>query len=92
MQNHDELFPDGVAEWSTLSFGRSCKGTSTESSRLNLGAAEKLPVLRSDRLPHKLLAHLADGAAADLCSLSAYMLRLSGAGFAYYAPGPETSV
>lgn len=71
---------------------RSCKGTSVDSSHLHLGAAEALPLHRSDHMPQKLLAHLAEGGGSDLCPLSPYMLRLSGAGFAYYAPGPETSV
>lgn len=68
------------------------KGTSTGSSHRQLGAVEMLSIRRSDPLPQKLLAHLAEGGRSDLCSLSPYMLRLSGAGFAYYAPGPETSV
>ncbi|XP_069563718.1 phospholipid-transporting ATPase IH-like isoform X1 [Brachyistius frenatus] len=91
-QDHEKLLPGGVAELTPLSFRRPYKGMSADSSHLHLGAAETLSLCRSDPLPQKLLAHLAEGAGADLCSLSPYMLRLSGAGFAYCAPGPETSV
>lgn len=89
---------DGVAELPPLSpgggggGGLSYKGTSADSSHLHLGAVEMLSLGRSDPLPHKLLAHLAEAGGGDLRSLSPCMLRLSGAGFAYYAPGPETSV
>lgn len=83
---------DGVAELTPLSPRLSYKGTSADSSHLHLGAVEMLSLGRSDPLPQKLLAHLAEGGGGDLCSLSPCMLRLSGAGFAYYAPGPETSV
>lgn len=81
-----------MADLTPLSSRRSFKGTSTDSSHLHLGALETLSLRRSDPLPQKLLAHLAEGGGADLRSLSPYVLRLSGAGFAYYAPGPETSV
>lgn len=88
---------DGVAsELPPLSPGGggvlSYRGTSADSSHLHLGAVEMLSLGRSDPLPHKLLAHLAEAGGGDLRSLSPCMLRLSGAGFAYYAPGPETSV
>ncbi|GLD51980.1 phospholipid-transporting ATPase IH-like isoform X1 [Lates japonicus] len=92
LQDHERLSWGGVVELTPLSSRRSYKGTSTDSSHLHLGAAETLSLRRSDPLPQKLLAHLAEGGGADLCSLSPYMLRLSGAGFAYHAPGPETSV
>ncbi len=91
-QDHEKLSRGGVAELTPLSSRRSYVGTSTDSSHLHLGAAEMLSLSRSDPLPQKLLAHLAEGGGADLRSLSPYMLRLSGAGIAYYAPGPETSV
>lgn len=90
--DQEKLSRGGVAESTPLSSRRSYKGTSVDSSHLHLGAVEMLSLRRSDPLPQKLLAHLADGAGANLRSLSPYMLRLSGAGFAYYAPGPETSV
>lgn len=86
---------DSVAELPPLSPGGgilSYRGTSADSSLLHLGAVEMLSLGRSDPLPHKLLAHLAEAGGGDLRSLSPCMLRLSGAGFAYYAPGPETSV
>lgn len=88
---------DSVAELPPLSpggggGGLSYKGTSADSSHLHLGTVEMLSLGRSDPLPHKLLAHLAEAGGGDLRSLSPCMLRLSGAGFAYYAPGPETSV
>lgn len=86
---------DGVAELPPLSPSGgvlSYRGTSTDSSHLHLGTVEMLSLGRSDPLPHKLLAHLAEAGGGDLRSLSPCMLRLSGAGFAYYAPGPETSV
>lgn len=89
---HKKLSRGGVAESTPLSSRRSYKGTSAGSSHLHLGAAETLSLRRSDPLPQKLLVHLAEGGGADLCSLSPYVLRLSGAGFAYCAPGPETSV
>lgn len=88
----EKLVRGGVAELTPLSSRRSFKGTSSDSSHLHLGAAEALALHRSDPLPHKLLAHLTEGGGADLCALSPYVLRLSGAGFAHYAPGPETSV
>lgn len=86
---------EGVAELPPLSPGGavlSYRGTGADSSHLHLGAVEMLSLGRSDPLPHKLLAHLAEAGGGDLRSLSPCMLRLSGAGFAYYAPGPETSV
>lgn len=86
------LAQGGVAELTPLSSRRSSKGRSADSSHLLLGVAETLSLCRSDPLPQKLLAHLAEGGGADFCSLSPYMLRLSGAGIAHYAPGPETSV
>ena len=92
LQDHEKLSQGGVAESTPLSPPRSYKGTSTNSSHLHLGTVEMLSLRRSDPLPQKLLAHLAEGGGADLCSLSPYRLRLSGAGFAYCAPGPETSV
>ncbi|KAG7220968.1 hypothetical protein INR49_010217 [Caranx melampygus] len=91
-EDHERLSQGGVAELTPLSSRRSYKGTSSDSSHLHLGAAETLSLRRSDPLPQKLLAHLAEGGGTDLCSLSPLTLRLSGAGFAYYAPGPETSV
>eukprot|EP00064_Thunnus_orientalis_P013277 superscaffoldBa00002134_g13314 len=91
-QDHEKLAQGIVAELTPLSSRRSFKGTSTDSSHLHLAAVETLSLRRSDPLPQKLLAHLAEGGGADLCSLSPYMLRLSGAGFVYHAPGPETSV
>lgn len=92
VQDHQKLLPGSVAAVTPLSFCRSCKGTSADSSHLHLGTAESLSLCRSDPLPQKLLAHLAESRGTELCPLSPYMLRLSGAGFAYYAPGPETSV
>lgn len=92
VQDHQKLLPGSVAAVTPLSFCRSCKGTSADSSHLHLGTAESLSLCRSDPLPQKLLAHLAESGGTELCPLSPYMLRLSGAGFAYYAPGPETSV
>ncbi|TDH06770.1 hypothetical protein EPR50_G00116390 [Perca flavescens] len=90
--DHEKLSWDGVAKLTPLSSRRSLKDTSTDSSQLHLCAAEMLSLRRSDPFPQKLLVRLAEGGGADLCSLSPYVLRLSGAGFAYYAPGPETSV
>ncbi|KAI9547073.1 putative phospholipid-transporting ATPase IH [Dissostichus eleginoides] len=90
--DHEKQSVAVVAESTPLSSRRSCKGASTDSSRLHLAAAEALSLHRSDPLPQKLLVHLTEGGGADLRPLSPYMLRLSGAGFAYYAPGPETSV
>lgn len=92
LQDQETLSLDAAAESTPLSSRGSYKGTSADSSHLHLGAVEMLSLRRSDPLPQKLLAHLAEAGRADLCSLSPYMLRLSGAGFAYYAPGPETSV
>ncbi|CAB1417706.1 unnamed protein product [Pleuronectes platessa] len=92
LQGHERLSRGGGAESTPHSSRRSYKGTSRDSSHLHLGAAETLSLRTSDPLPQKLLAHLGGGGRADLCSLSPYMLRLSGAGFAYCAPGPETSV
>lgn len=92
VQDHQKLLPGSVAAVTPLSFCRSCKGTSADSSHLHLGTAESLSLCRSDPLPQKLLAHLAESGGTELCPLSPYMLRLSGAGFAYCAPGPETSV
>lgn len=78
-----------MAESTPLSFHRrSHKGRGTDSS--HLGAAETLSLRRSNPLPQKLLARFTEGAGAD--AVSPYMFRFSGAGFAYYAPGPETSV
>lgn len=91
-QDDEKLSRACVAELTPLSPRRSYKGTSTDSSHLHLGAAETLSLRRSDPLPQKLLVHLAEGGGADVRSLSPYTLRLSGEGFAYYAPGPETSV
>lgn len=76
-----------VAELTPLSSCQSYKGTSVDSSHCHL---EMLSLRRADTLPRKLLGHLAEGGGAD--SLSHFMLRFSGAGFAHYAPGPETSV
>ncbi|KAF1382743.1 hypothetical protein PFLUV_G00146930 [Perca fluviatilis] len=90
--DHEKLSWDGVAKLTPLSSRRSLKDTSTDSSQLHLCTAEMLSLCRSDPFPQKLLVHLAEGGGADLCSLSPYVLHLSGAGFAYYAPGPETSV
>lgn len=92
LQGQEKLSRGRVAELTPLSSHRSYNGASTDSSHLHVGAAETLSFCRSDPLPQKLLAHLAEGGGADLSSLSPCMLRLSGAGFAYYAPGPETSV
>lgn len=92
LQDHEKLSVAVVAESTPLSSPLSCKGASTDSSRLHLAAAQVLSLRRSDPLPQKLLVHLTEGGGADLRPLSPYMLRLSGAGFAYYAPGPETSV
>lgn len=88
----EKLMQGGVAELTPLSSHRSSKGRSMDSSHFHLSAVEMLSLRRSDPFPQKLLAHLAEGEGADLCSLSPCMLRLSGAGFACYAPGPETSV
>lgn len=92
LQDQEKLSRGLPAELTPLSSRRSCKGTSPGSSHLHLSAVEMLSLRSSDPLPQKLLAHLAEGGGADLCALSPYMVRLSGAGFAYYAPGPETSV
>lgn len=92
LQDQETLSLDAAAESTPLSSRGSYKGTSADSSHVHLGPVEMLSLHRSDPLPQKLLAHLAEAGRADLCSLSPYMLRLSGAGFAYYAPGPETSV
>lgn len=92
LKDYEKLVHGRVADVTPLSSRRSSKGRSTDSSHLHLSAAEMLSLRTSDPLPQKLLAHLAEGERADLCSLSPCMLRLSGAGFAYYAPGPETSV
>ncbi|XP_007555549.1 probable phospholipid-transporting ATPase IH isoform X1 [Poecilia formosa] len=91
-QVSEKLLSGSAAELTPLSFRRSYKGRSTDSTLLHLGAAETLSLRSSSPLPQKLLAHLAEGGGSDLTSLSPYMLRLSGAGFAYYAPGPETPV
>lgn len=79
-----------VVELTPLSSCQSYKGTSVDSSHCHLGTTEMLSLHRSDTLPPKLLGHLAEGGGAD--SVGPFMLRLSGAGFAHYAPGPETSV
>ncbi|MEQ2211472.1 hypothetical protein XENOCAPTIV_002634, partial [Xenoophorus captivus] len=91
-QVHEKLLSGSVAELAPLSFRQSYKGRNTNSTLLHLGAAETLSLHSSSPLPQKLLAHLSEGGRSDLSSLSPYMLRLSGAGFAYYAPGPETPV
>ncbi|XP_014916275.1 probable phospholipid-transporting ATPase IH, partial [Poecilia latipinna] len=91
-QVSEKLLSGSAAELTPLSFRRSYKGRSTDSTLLHLGAAETLSLRSSSPLPQKLLAHLAEGGGSDLTCLSPYMLRLSGAGFAYYAPGPETPV
>ncbi|XP_061649295.1 phospholipid-transporting ATPase IH-like isoform X5 [Phyllopteryx taeniolatus] len=88
-QDGDELARDDAAEPSPR---RAYKGASVDSSQLQLAGAETSSLRASDPLPQKLLARLAEGGRADLRSLSPCMLRLSGAGVAYYAPGPETSV
>ncbi|KAK2839992.1 hypothetical protein Q5P01_013732 [Channa striata] len=90
--DHDKQSQGGLAELTPLSSYQSYKATSTDSSHLHLGAAETLSLRRCDPLPQILLAHLAEGRGADLRPLSPYVLHLSGAGIAYYAPGPETSV
>ena len=79
-----------VAELTPLTSCQSYTGTSVDSCRCHLGTAEMLSRHRSDTLPPKLLGHLAEGGGAD--SVGPFMLRLSGAGFAHCAPGPETSV
>lgn len=81
-----------VAELTPLSSRRSYRSTSANSSHLHLSAAEALSLRMADTLPQKILTHLAEGGAADRYTLSPYLLRLSGAGFAHYAPGPETTV
>lgn len=79
-----------VAELTPLSSCQSYKGTSVDSSHCHFGTTEMLSLHRSDTLPPKLLGHLTDGGCAD--SVGPFLLRLSGPGFAHYAPGPETSV
>ena len=88
-QDGEKLSPGRGAEWSPLSCCRYGAG----SSRFHLGVvAETQPLRGSEPLPQKLLARLAEGGGEDLRSVSPYLLRLSGAGFVCYAPGPETSV
>ncbi|TNN04369.1 hypothetical protein fugu_001398 [Takifugu bimaculatus] len=89
-QHFETVSPPCVAELTPLSSCQSYKGTSVDSSHCHLGTTEMLSLRRSDTLPQKLLGHLAEGGGAN--SLSPFMLRFSGAGFAHYAPGPETSV
>ncbi|KAM9447929.1 LOW QUALITY PROTEIN: phospholipid-transporting ATPase IH-like [Salvelinus alpinus] len=95
-QDVDKLLQGSVAELTPVlscPSGPSSKRKSTDSSHLHIRVPKPLPLLRSESFPHKLLlAHWTDGGGADRCTLSPYMLRLSGAGFAYYAPGPETFV
>lgn len=89
-QHFETMSQACVAELTPLSSCQSYKGTSVDSSHCHLGTTEMLSLRRSDTLPQKLLGHLAEGGGAN--SLSPFMLRFSGAGFAHYAPGPETSV
>lgn len=84
---HEKLVRGVVAELTPLASRGSYKSTSANSSHLHLSAAEALSLCMSDPLPPKILTHLTDRGA-----LSPYWFRLSGAGFAHYAPGPETTV
>ncbi|CAB1328995.1 unnamed protein product [Coregonus sp. 'balchen'] len=92
----DKPLQGSVAELTPVSpcpSGPSSKRKSTDSSHLHIRVPKSLPLRRSESFPLKLLlAHWTDGGGADRCTLSPYMLRLSGAGFTYYAPGPETFV
>ena len=73
---------------------RLLKGHAADSSRIHLGVPETSALGMPEPFPQKLLlAQRPKGGGPDLCSaVSPCVLRLSGAGFAYYAPGPETSV
>ncbi|XP_030199971.1 probable phospholipid-transporting ATPase IH isoform X1 [Gadus morhua] len=73
---------------------RLLKGHAADSSRIHLGVPETSALGMPEPFPQKLLlAQRPKGGGPDLCSaVGPCVLRLSGAGFAYYAPGPETSV
>ncbi|KAL0963479.1 hypothetical protein UPYG_G00306960 [Umbra pygmaea] len=78
---------------SSYMYGTSDKRRSSEYSHLHIGVPETVPLRRSESFSRKLqLAQWADVGGTNLCTLSPYNLRLSGAGFVYNAPGPETSV
>lgn len=90
LQHRETMSQACVAELTPLSSCQSYKGTSLDSSLCHLGTTEMLSLRRSGTIPPKLLAHLAEGEGADC--VGPFMLRLSGAGFAHCASGPETSV
>ncbi|XP_033842587.1 phospholipid-transporting ATPase IH-like isoform X1 [Periophthalmus magnuspinnatus] len=91
-QGNEKMVRGVVAELTPLSSRRSYRSTSANSSHLHLSAAEALSLRLSDPLPQKILTRLTERGGADVYTLSPYLLRLSGAGFAHYAPGPETTV
>ncbi|XP_061697774.1 phospholipid-transporting ATPase IH-like isoform X2 [Syngnathoides biaculeatus] len=78
-QDGDELARDAAAEPPSRG---AREGASVDPSQPRLGAVETLSLRVSDPLAQKLWAR----------PLGPPALRLSGAGVAFYAPGPETSV
>ncbi|KAJ3610758.1 hypothetical protein NHX12_022849 [Muraenolepis orangiensis] len=74
---------------------RSPRGRGADSAQVHLGVPEAPGVGGSEPLPHRLLPGQwpeGGGPMGLRSSAGPRALRLSGAGIAYYAPGPETSV